>query len=267
MGKAIKLPEKKHGCRSIEYDEVIAMQYSDYSEFSENEERFSQSSSDVTPQNSPRPSICEHLGDTKSHEKVSISEDMYEPKLYREKVSFRPMCSDEKNLPYSFCSLLHITPIQIHSPAHRKRPNPSILKSDAASSRWMKNSRPDSTKHYDRNSAKSFVSLDPKNYENLALSASERNKILNSRILTAKHRDLTRLEPLCTPEMSPNDMSRLGMCAPHQYNVRKVSLPPLLLEEEKKKVTLVSSAKKHSKSKKSGNKSIYNLDRLRHKYE
>lgn len=223
--------------RQIEHDEVIAIHYSDYEQFSESDERLSQSSSDVTPQNSPR-----------------ISEELFEPKLTREKVTFYTTAYDEEpNLPDTFCSLLQITPIQIRSPSHRKRQSTSILRSELASSRWMRSSRPDSSVNCDRNSAKSFVSLDTRNYGN-ALSASERNMLLNSRVVTARHRDLTRLEPLCTPEVMHNEIAKLpnGMS---QYNIRKVSLPPLLLEEEKKKV---SSAKKHHlKARKSVTKGYY----------
>lgn len=223
------------------------MHYSDYEEFSESEERLSQSSTDVTPENSPRPSIAEEL---------------CEQKLAREKVSFYPVYNDEQELPDSFCSLLHITPIQIRSPSHRKRQNPSILRSELASSRWMRNPRPDSSINCDRNSAKSFVSLDPRNYGNMALSASERNVVINNRVVTARHRDLARLEPLCTPDMVQNDFTRLPNGISPHYNIRKVSLPPLLLEEEKKKV---GSAKKHiMRSRKTVAKSGYQFDRIKH---
>lgn len=195
-----------------------------------------------------------------SRERIS---DELEPKLSREKVSFCTTFIEEPDIPDTFSSLLHITPIQIRSPSHRKRYNPSILKSEIASSRWMRTSRPDSSVNCDRNSAKSFVSLDHRNYGNVALSASERNKMINSRVLTARHRDLTRLEPLYTPEVPQNDIIRLQNGMSHQYNIRKVSLPPLLLEEEKRKVGSVSSAKKHSKSRKTLSKT-HHLDRTRH---
>lgn len=196
----------------------------------------------MTPQNSPR-----------------ISEELLEPKLTREKVTFYTTnYDDDPNLPDSFCSLLQITPIQIRSPSHRKRQSTSILRSELASSRWMRSSRPDSSVNCDRNSAKSFVSLDTRNYGN-ALSASERNKLLNSRVVTARHRDLTRLEPLCTPEVTQNDITKLPNGMSQQYSIRKVSLPPLLLEEEKKKVVSIGSAKKHNlKHRKSVTKGFYN---------
>ncbi|CAG9795355.1 unnamed protein product [Diatraea saccharalis] len=242
VGKAIILPEKKLSYRQIEHDEVIAIHYSDYEEFSESEERLSQSSSDVTPQNSPR---------------VSIDE----PKLSREKVTFHPMYTDEDDLPNSFCSLLQITPIHIRSPPHRKKQNPSILRSELASSRWMKSYRPDSSVNCDRNSAKSFVSLDTRNYSN-TLSASERNKLMNSRVVTAKHRDLTRLEPLYDPDYLHNDISKMSNNVSN-YNIRKVSLPPLLLEEERRKVAHIGSAKRNTlKSKKSASKGFYQLDKV-----
>lgn len=171
IGKAISLPEKRPSFRGIEHDEVIAMHYSDYEEFSESEERLSQSSTDVTPQNSPRISI----------------ENLSETKIQREKVNLFTMFGDEHELPDSFCSLLHITPIQIRSPLQRKRQNP-FIKSEIASSRWMRNCRPDSSVNYDRNSAKSFVSLDPSNY-GTAMSASERKNGLNGRVITANSRD------------------------------------------------------------------------------
>lgn len=252
VGKAIHLPEKRLSYRQIEHDEVIAMHYSDYEEFSESEERLSESSNDVTPQNSPRPSIAEDLCDSRGD------------RLSREKVSFYPMYNDEQELPDSFCSLLQITPIHIRSPSIKKKQNPSILRSEVASSRWMKNTRPDSSVNCDRNSAKSFVSLDPMNYCNLALSASERNVLLNNRGVTARHRDLGRLEPLYTPDVPQNDLVRLSNGISPLYNIRKVSLPPLLLEEEKKKVS-VSSAKKHNmKPRKSVGKSFIQFDRIRH---
>ncbi|XP_075971366.1 uncharacterized protein LOC142973495 [Anticarsia gemmatalis] len=248
VGKALQVPDKRLSYRQIEHDEIIAMHYSDYEEFSESDERLSQSSSDVTPQNSPRP---------------SIADDLCEHKLSREKVSFYPTYNDEPDLPDSFCSLLQITPIHIRSP-YRKRQNPSILRSELASSRWMRNPRPDSSINCDRNSAKSFVSLDTRNYGNTALSASERNALLNNRVVTAKHRDLARLEPLCTPEMTQNDLTRLPNGLSPHYNIRKVSLPPLLLEEEKKKVSIGSGKKHTMKSRKTVTKSFFQYDRVKH---
>lgn len=173
-------------------------------------------------------------------------------RLSREKVSFYPTHGDE-DLPNSFCSLLQITPIQIRSPSQRKKQTSSVLRSEMASSRWMRNSRPDSSLNCDRNSAKSFVSLDTRNY--MALSASDRNTILNSRVVTARHRELARLEPLCSPEIpreSPKAMNS------QQYHIRKVSLPPLLLEEEKRKV---ASAKKNNKKPRKRSQQFYQLDR------
>lgn len=222
VGKAIPLPEKRLCYRLMDHEEVIAMHYSDYDQFSESEERLSQSSTDVTPQNSPR---------------VSITEDIYEPKLSREKVSFK---IEEPDLPDTFCSLLHITPIQIRSPSQRKRPNPSLLRSDLVSSRWMRNTRPGSSFHYERSSAKSFVSLDTRNYNSIV---TDNSKVLNARVLTARHRELAKLEPLYTPDYPPNEGSKLNNGTHSQVNMRKVSLPPLLLEEEKRKVP-VNSAKK-----------------------
>lgn len=176
-------------------------------------------------------------------------------RLTREKVSFYPTY-DDHDLPDTFCSLLQITPIQIRSPLPRKKQSSSILRSELASSRWMRNCRPDSSINCDRNSAKSFVSLDPRNY--MALSASERNTLLNSRVVTARHRELARLEPLCSPEV-PHESPKVN--GSQQYHIRKVSLPPLLLEEEKRKV---ASAKKHNvKSRKRG-QPFYQLDRVRH---
>ncbi|PZC85465.1 uncharacterized protein LOC110384014 [Helicoverpa armigera] len=248
VGKAIPLPEKRLSYRQIEHDEVIAMHYSDYEQFSESEERLSQSSTDVTPQNSPR---------------VSLAGDLPDHRLARDKVSFYPMYNDDSDLPDSFCSLLQITPIHIHSP-YRKRQNPSILRSELASSRWMRNPRPDSSINCDRNSAKSFVSLDTRNYGNMALSASERNTLMSNRVVTARHRDLARLEPICTPEIPQSDVTRLPNGTSSQYNIRKVSLPPLLLEEEKRKVTVGSAKKYNVKTRKSVPRSIYQLDRVRH---
>ncbi|XP_059056698.1 uncharacterized protein LOC131850483 [Achroia grisella] len=249
VGKAIPLPEKRLCYRQMEHEEVIAIHYSDYEEFSESEERLSQSSTDVTPQNSPRP---------------SIAEDLFEPKLSREKVSFFPTYyNDEYELPDSFCSLLQITPIQIRSPLHRKKQNSSILRSEIASSRWMRNTRPESSLNCGRNSAKSFVSLDTRNYNgNAALSASEGNKLYN-RVVTARHRDLTRLEPLCSPDLQQNDIAKLSNGLPQQYSIRKVSLPPLLLEEGKKKV-LVHSAKKQNVNARKSVSKFCHLDRVKH---
>ncbi|CAB3239162.1 unnamed protein product [Arctia plantaginis] len=246
VGKALQLPDKRLSCRQIEHDEVVAMHYSDYEEFSEIEERLSQSSTDVTPQNSPRTSV----------------EDLGEHKLAREKLSLYPTYNDEYDLPGSFCSLLQITPIHIRSPSHKKKQNPSILRSELASSRWMRNQRPDSSINCDRNSAKSFVSLDTKNYGHIALSASDRNAMLNNRVGTARHRDLARLEPLCTPDMGNNELTRISNGISPNYNIRKVSLPPLLLEEEKNKVT-VGSAKKHNmRPRKKVTKSFIQFDRI-----
>ncbi|CAH2105307.1 unnamed protein product [Euphydryas editha] len=232
VGKAISLPEKRMCYRQMEHEEVIAMHYSDYDQFSESEERLSQSSTDVTPQNSPR---------------VSITGDIYEPKLSREKVSFK---IEESDLPDTFCSLLHITPIQIRSPSHRKRPNPSILRSDLASSRWMRNTRPGSSIHYERNSAKSFVSLDTRNYTNIV---TDNSKVLNARVLTARHRELAKLEPLYTPDYPPNEGYKLNNGAHSHVNIRKVSLPPLLLEEEKRKMPVNSAKKLRSRKLSKGN--------------
>ncbi|KAG7307822.1 hypothetical protein JYU34_006420 [Plutella xylostella] len=240
VGKAIQLPEKKLNYRQIETDEVIAMHYSDYEEFSEGAERLSQSSTDVTPQNSPRVSVC----------------DFTEPKLSREKVTFSHK-HDNHDLPDDFCSMLTITPLHARSPS-RRRQNSSILKSEIASSRWMRNNRPDSSVNCDRNSAKSFMSLDTRNF-NMALSARDRNKVMN-RVVTAKPRDGARLEPLYTPESNHNDVSRLSSSR-HGIH-RKVSLPPLLLEEEKRKM---GSAKKHScKSKKAAQRNLFHFDRVKH---
>ncbi|CAH2241848.1 uncharacterized protein LOC120626573 [Pararge aegeria] len=223
IGKAVPIPEKRLSYRQIEHEEVIAMHYSNYEQFSESEDRLSQSSTDVTPQNSPR---------------ISLTSDIHEPKLSREKVSFK--LHEEMDLPDTFCSLLHITPIQIRSPIYRKKTSQSIVRSDLASSKWMRK-RPESS-IYERNSAKSFVSLDTRNYLGV-----DNSKILNARVLTARHRDMARLEPLYTPE-SQNEVSKLGNGMQH-YHIRKVSLPPLLLEEEKRKVT-VGSARKFNKSRK-----------------
>ncbi|KAJ8733492.1 hypothetical protein PYW08_001790 [Mythimna loreyi] len=245
VGKGIQLPEKRLSYKQMEHDEVIAMHYSDYEEFSESEERLSQSSTDVTPQNSPRAS----------------ADDLAEHRLTRDKVY--PMYNDETELPDAFCSLLQITPIHIHSP-HRKRQNPSILRSELASSRWMRNPRPDSSLNCDRNSAKSFVSLDTRNYGNLALSASERNALMNSRVVTARHRDLARLEPIYTPEIPQSEVMRLPNGISSHFSIRKVSLPPLLLEEEKKKVS-ISSARKHNvRTRKSVPKGMFQLDRVKY---
>lgn len=236
------------------------MHYSDYNEFSESEERLSQSSTDVTPQNSPRPSVCDHTNELKVLWDKTTQED--QPRLPREKLLTFPTGDSGRDLQDTFCSLLHITPVQIRSPSHRKRQNPSILKSEIASSRWMKSSRPDSSVNCDRNSAKSFVSLDTRNYSTVALSASERNKLLNSRVTTAKHRDIARLEPLFTPDIIQNEMYRIPNGTAHPYNIRKVSLPPLLLEEEKKKVSN-NSGKKTSKIRKYS-KNSHHLDKVRH---
>lgn len=242
VGKAIQLSEKRLSCRQFECDEVFAMHYSDYEKFSESEERLSQSSTDVTPQNSPRASV----------------EDLHEPKLMREKLLY-PVNNEYIELPDSFCSLLQITPIQIHSPLHRKRQS---LKPEVTSSRWMRGSRPDSSVNCDRNSAKSFASWDTRNHGN-TLSASERIAFMNSRVVTAKHRDLKRLEPLCSPGMTQNDVSNLLSGNSYQYGVRKVSLPPLLLDE-RKKVASVSSAKKYSIKTKKGAKCLFQLDKVKH---
>lgn len=222
------------------------MHYSDHEQFSEMEERQSESSTDVTPQNSPRP---------------SLTNEFLEPKLLREKVSYYPNYSNDNDLPDTFCSLLQITPIQIRSPSMRKRQNSSILKSDISSSKWMRNSRPDSSVNCDRNSAKSYLSLDTRNANNLVLSASERNKVYSNRVLTARHRQLemTKLEPLYTPELTQNNVHD-SKCGFTNYSNKKVSLPPLMLEDEKKKI---GSAKRHinTKSRRCPSKYFYQFDK------
>lgn len=128
----------------------------------------------------------------------------------------------------------------------------------------MKNPRPDSSLNCDRNSAKSFVSLDTRKYGNMAFSASERNAVRNNRVVTAKHRDLARLEPICTPEIAQSDAARLPNGISSHFSIRKVSLPPLLLEEEKKKVS-ISSARKHNvRTRKSVPKGMFQLDRVKY---
>lgn len=226
------------------------MNYSDHEQLSEGSERLSQSSTDVTPQNSPRVSIAEDLG------------DCLDKKLFREKITFYPTSyEDEKDFPDTFCSLLQITPIQIHSPLQRKRLNSSILKSDVASSRWMRKNRPDSSVNCDRNSAKSFISLDTRNYSTTALSASDRDKVMN-RVVTARQRD--KLEPLYQ-DTHHGDIGRLSL---HQLSVRKVSLPPLLLEEEKRKIGSYGSDTKTNISRvrprKGAQKSLFQIDRVKH---
>ncbi|KAJ2952201.1 hypothetical protein O0L34_g4481 [Tuta absoluta] len=262
VGRSVKLPEKKPGFKPVQYDEVVMMHYSDYNQFSESEERLSQSSTDVTPQNSPRESACDNTFEFNVTQEKNSGDVYFEPKLSREKMQSIPLHGNETELPNSFCSLLHITPLQARSPSQRKRQNPSILRSEIASSRWMKNSRPDSSINCDRNSAKSFVSLDPRTYGTVALSASERNKMLSTRVLTARHRDITRLEPLYTPDIPPNEMNRTSNGISYPYSMRKISLPPLMLEEEKRKV--VHSAKKQNKARKNVPKNVYQLDRMRH---
>lgn len=217
-GKAILIPNRKSCYRQIEQEEIIAMHYSDYDTFSESEERLSQSSSDVTPENSPRNSFVE------------------EPKLSREKVPCNYYHLDP-NLPDTFGSLLQITPMHIKSPCVRKRLNSSILKSEISSSKWMRNSRPDSSVNCDRYSAKSYLSLDTRN-----LVLGEKDSKFN-RVLTARHRDVKRLDPLYTPDLNHPTNDRFS------FNNRKVSLPPLLLEEEKKNVNSAKRAQKRRTSK------------------
>lgn len=119
----------------------------------------------------------------------------------------------------------------------------------------MRNSRPDSSINCDRNSANSFVSLDTRNY--IALSASDRNTILNSRDSRARHRELARLEPLCSPELPQESQKTVD--SSYQYHIRKVSLPPLLLEDEKRKV---ASAKKNNLKSRKRNHQFYHLDKV-----
>lgn len=207
--------------RQIEHEEIIAIHYSDYEQFSESEERLSQSSSDVTPQNSPRPSL---IG---------------EPRLIREKIPYNNNNNIEFDLSENFSSLLHITPMTVKSPSVKKRQNSSILKSEISSSKWIRN-RPESSVNCDRNSAKSYMSLDTRNCNNSVLSVNERN-VFNNRVLTARQREIKRLEPLHTPEVNHYDRHN---SLNHGYNNRKVSLPPLTIEEEKK-----SSAKRFLVSK------------------
>ncbi|XP_045526851.1 uncharacterized protein LOC123715671 [Pieris brassicae] len=235
LGKAISIPDKRLHYRQIEHEEVIAMHYSDYEQFSESEERHSQSSTDVTPTNSPRTSTS----------------DIPDTKLNREKITYQ--YSPEIDLLDKFSSLLQIKPIQIRSPSHKKKQNQSVLRSDIASSKWMKPYRPDTSVNYGRNSAKSYISLDHTKNSNM----SSLDNRINSRVFTARLRE-SSLQPLHSPE-SYNGTFRYGQ--QNKYNIRKVSLPPLLREEEKKKV-VVGSAKKPSKSRKSSTK--LHLDRLKH---
>ncbi|XP_068631302.1 uncharacterized protein [Battus philenor] len=236
-GKAISLPKHRLLHKQFEQDELIAMHYSDYEQYSESEDRLSQSSTDVTPQNSPR---------------VSTVENIYEPKLSCEKISFYPKQDEEFYFGDAFSSLLQITPIQIRSP-YRKRHSHSILRSEVASSRWMRVSRPDSAFNGDRNSAKSFVSLDTVKYGNIAGDS----KMLEGRVVTARHRDTTRLEPICTPEPPHNDVMRSNGLT---YNNRKVSLPPLSMDEEKRKIACAGSAKRIGRQKKT---KVSHLDRVK----
>lgn len=224
----------------MEHDEIIAIHYSDYEQFSESEERLSESSNDVTPQNSPRASV--------------INQFTEEPKLSREKLSQ----NYTNDLPDSFCSLLQITPMNIRS-SLRKRQNSSVLKSEISSSKWMKNSRPDSSVNSDRNSAKSYMSLDMRNFNNMVLSASERYKVVNNRVLTARHREGAKLEPLYTPELTQTFLHDGRYTNGGNHLNKKISLPPLLVEDEKKKSV---SPKRLISTKRRGTcKSFYQLDR------
>ncbi|XP_014367260.2 uncharacterized protein LOC106717846 isoform X1 [Papilio machaon] len=225
IGKAVPLPKNRLHYRQNEHDEVIAVHYSDYEQFSESEERLSQSSTDVTPQNSPRVSAVD-----------------YEPRITREKISYYPKPGEESDFEDTFSSLLQITPIQIRSP-YKKRQTHSILRSEVASSRWMRGNRPDSSVNGGRGSAKSFVSLDTGKY-------SIDGKSNNGRVVTARHREVARLEPIYTPE-PPIDVMRNN---PHAYGNRKVSLPPLSMEEEKRKIASVGSEKRIGKYKKTQTK-------------
>lgn len=225
MGKAIPLPKMRLCNRPIEHEEVIAMHYSDYEQYSESEERLSQSSTDVTPQNSPR---------------VSTTENPCEPRLSREKISFKPRQVEEYDFGEAFSSLLQITPIQIRSP-YRKRLSHSILRSEVASSRWMRGSRPDSSLNCGRSSAKSFVSLDADKYSSKLGGMDGKNS--NGRVVTARPRDMTRLEPIYTPEPTYSDVNKTSGLT---YLNRKVSLPPLLMEEERRKMTTMGSAQKQT---------------------
>lgn len=236
LGKAISIPDKRLHYRQIEHEEVIAMYYSDYEQFSESEERHSQSSTDVTPTNSPRTSTS----------------DIPETRLSREKISYQ--CTPEIDLSTTFSSLLQIKPIQIRSPTHKKKQNQSILRSDIASSKWMKSYRPDTSMNIGRNSAKSYISLDyTKNLSNINSLESR----VSTRIFTARLRE-SNLQPLYSPELH-NGVFRNGS-QPHHI-MRKVSLPPLLKEDEKKKMA-VGSAIKQNKYRKNSNK--LHLDRLKY---
>ncbi|CAK1598493.1 unnamed protein product [Parnassius mnemosyne] len=245
-GKAISLPKNRTCYRQIEHDEVIAMHYIDYEQFSESEERLSQSSTDVTPQNSPR---------------VSTMEAVTEPRLSREKVSFFPNQNDEDvRFEDSFSSLLQITPIQIRSP-YRKRMSHSIMRSDVASSRWMRGSRPESSVNCGRSSANSFISLETGKYSNVAMSATEA-KTLNNRVVTARNREVARLEPIYTPEPSQNDMIKTNGLTSF-YCHRKVSLPPLSMEDERRKMAAVGSAKKQNVKPKKSQPKVNLIERVK----
>ncbi|XP_045493972.1 uncharacterized protein LOC123693068 isoform X1 [Colias croceus] len=240
IGKGLPTPDRRLHYRQIEHEEIIAMHYSDYEQFSESEERQSQSSTDVTPTNSPRASL----------------EDMHNTKLSREKTSYSTYGPDI-DVSDTFSSLLHITPIQIRSPSHKKKQSQSILRSDIASSKWMKTHRPDSSINFGRNSAKSYISLDTKNLCNLNSVEQKKN---NNRVFTARLRDMSHLQPLNSPDIQ-HGISKYQNGMQPQYNIRKVSLPPLLLEEEKKKVSF-GSAKKQTKYRK--NNKMHHFDKYKH---
>ncbi|CAH2071796.1 unnamed protein product, partial [Iphiclides podalirius] len=243
LGRGIPLPKIRLCNRPIDHDEVIAMHYSDYEQFSESEERLSQSSTDVTPQNSPR---------------VLGIENPCEPRLSREKITIYPRQDDDLDFGDAFSSLLQITPIQIRSP-YKKRQSHSILRSELASSRWMRGSRPDSSVNCGRSSAKSFVSLDTGKYSNILCGLDVKN--VNGRVVTARHRDMGRLEPIYTPEPPHTDVNKGN--GPMYLN-RKVSLPPLSMEEERRKISSIGSARKQiGKTKKSQQKNSL-LDRGKH---
>ncbi|XP_050664100.1 uncharacterized protein LOC126964832 [Leptidea sinapis] len=215
VGKGLPGPEKQLYFRQISNEEVIALNYNNYEQYSESEERLSQSSADVTPTNSPR---------------TSSSGD-YEPTLCREKFSHK-MNTDE--ISDRFSSLLHISSLQIRSPLPRRKQNQSVLRSEVASSRWMRSSRPESSINLGRNSAKSYISFDTRN---LNINSTECNT-LRKGVFTARNSEPPN------HQMYATDIHN-GMFA--RTNLRKISLPPLMLEEEKR--ILVSSAKKQKQRK------------------
>lgn len=257
LGKKIPIPEMRHYFRRTEEEEVHALNRTDCSDFSESEERLSDSSlSDTTLYNSPiiqTPRNCKNIPASASSVRNALPNN------------------DLKNFQDSFNSILQITPLYQRTPSaysgRSYRQYSSILKSEISSSKWTRNTSPDivilpqnlDNPHnmYDnRNSATPLLSLGSRKSALSTLSAKDTNKLVNGkRVLTARQRDmssLSRYQPMQSRHSvileSKIKNNRVYNSFDSNKSKGKVSLPPILHLEEKSKLAHPNSAivSKHS---------------------